>query len=95
MSSYNKCKYFKTILNPNEPLEVLSNYVNLGLSYKNKVRSDISVISELPSLRHVVVSGLAGSGKSMFMKYMTMSFFEGDREFVPRFGRVKTPKLSC
>jgi hypothetical protein len=64
MTSYNKCKFFKTILNPNEPLEVLSNYINLGLTYKNKVRSDISVISELPSLVHVIVSGLAGSGRA-------------------------------
>ena len=62
--SYNKCRYFKTILNPNHPLEVIQNYVHVDLIFNKKTLTDDDLIKQLPKLKHTVITGLAGSGKS-------------------------------
>lgn len=89
-ASYNKCRYFKTILNPGQPLEVLDYYVNISLSSKKRTIADVDLVQELPKLRHVVVTGLAGSGKSMFMKYLTVCRFENPQGLVPLFVELRT-----
>jgi hypothetical protein len=88
-SSYNKCRYFKTILNPNQPLEVITNYVNITFFYNKNTIPDIELIKRLPALRHTVITGLAGSGKSMFMKYMTVCCFESIHNFTPLFVELR------
>ena len=88
-SSYLKCRYFKTMLNPNEPLEVIKHYVNVDFSYKDKKISDVKLINLLPNFRHTVITGLAGSGKSMFMKYMTVCCFESIHDYTPLFVELR------
>jgi len=83
--SYERCRLFKTILNPNQPLDLVSNYVHVSLTCGSEKLDDDELITELAKRKHIVVVGLAGSGKSMFMKYATICKFENPVNGVPLF----------
>jgi len=89
-ASYNRCRYFKTILNQSQPLEVTKYYVHNTLFCGQKRVTDDELIEEVGSLLHVVVTGLAGSGKSMFMKYFTVSKFENPAGSIPIFIELRS-----
>ncbi len=88
-TSYNKCKYFKSILNPNLPLEVTSHYVNVSLTCGTRTVKDNDLIDDFPAKRHVVITGTAGSGKSMFMKFATVKHFEFPKGIIPLFVELR------
>jgi predicted NACHT family NTPase len=88
-TSYNKCRLFKTILNPSVPLELKKHYVHVLLTRSNRKLLDELLINELPALKCVVVTGLAGSGKSMFMRYLTVLRFENPNGTVPLFVELR------
>ena len=87
--SYERCRFFKTILNPGVPVELKTHYVHVTLSYGKRVVTDDSVIAGLEKDRRVVITGLAGSGKSMFMKYLTIQKFEEKENRVPLFVELR------
>lgn len=89
VTSYNKCRFFKTILNPQQPIPVKSHYVHVDLSCNGKTISDDQLILNASSYERVVVTGLAGSGKSMFMKYITVCLFEEPRGIIPLFVELR------
>lgn len=88
-ASYNRCRFFKTILNQVQPLEVTEYYVNNTLTCGSTHILDTDLIDQLTGLRHVVVTGLAGSGKSMFMKFLTVCRFENPRGDIPLFVELR------
>jgi hypothetical protein len=88
-NSYHRCRHFKTILNTQTPLEVTKHYVNINLTNGDSKKFDDEVIDSISALKFVVVTGLAGSGKSMFMKYMTCKFFESPRYGLPLFVELR------
>lgn len=77
-STYDKCRYYKTLLNPLEPCDLSETYVNVNMERPNgKDRlKDIELIHSFLDGHKYVVTGLAGCGKSMFMKYAALSTFE-------------------
>ena len=83
--SYDRCRFFKTILNRNQPLELLAQYIHLSLSCGSETLTDDQLVKEISTRKHVVVTGLAGSGKSMFMKYATLCKFESPVDGIPLF----------
>lgn len=87
--SYERCKQYKTILNTNQPLDLAVNYVHVTLSCNREVFSDDDLINQLVNRRSVVITGLAGSGKSMFMKYLTICKFEDPSCGVPLFVELR------
>ena len=88
-ASYNRCKVFKTILNQSQPLDVKKHYVHNTLCCGDKTVTDDDLIQSISSLKRVVVTGLAGSGKSMFMKYLTLWKFENPTGSVPLFVELR------
>lgn len=88
-ASYNRCRFFKTILNQAQPLEVVSHYVHNTLTCGNRTISDDDLIAKLSEWKYVVVTGLAGSGKSMFMKYLTICKFERPAGSIPLFVELR------
>lgn len=88
-NSYNRSKIFKTILSPHEPLNVKDHYIQLTLTCGKKVEKDEDVINEIHNIKSLVVTGLAGSGKSMLMKYMTLRRFENSSLGVPLFVELR------
>ncbi len=85
MTSYRRCRTFKTLLNPNLPLDLIDNYVHINLRCADKAITDDDLISHLDNHKFVIITGLAGSGKSMFMKYLTICKFNGTNVKTPLF----------
>src|SRR6185437_11261210 len=83
--SYQRCTKIKTIINGDTPTELLKSYVNLNFSKKKQICDDIDLIERMWAEKHVVVSGPAGSGKSMFMKYLWLSVFAQPKGKIPIF----------
>lgn len=89
VNSYNRCRFFKTILPPNQPLEVVSNYVNVTIKSSGGEIADDELVKALPKNKSVVITGLAGSGKSMLMKYLTVIHFEQPQGAIPLFVELR------
>jgi hypothetical protein len=88
-TSYGRCRLVKTLLSQDRPLSLLDVYVNLSLDCKNQHLTDDDLIQDLDSYRRVVITGLAGSGKSMFMKYLTICRFENPQGAIPLFVELR------
>ena len=63
----------------------LSQYVNLNFTCGNKVFDDFAVIEELRKRKKLIISGTAGGGKTIFMKYLWISLFENPKGKIPVF----------
>ena len=87
--SYSRCGTFKTILNPSQPLNLLTNYIHVDLSCNGLSITDEDLRLQIPSMRSVVVTGKAGSGKSMFMRWITLQSFERPEACVPIFVELR------
>jgi hypothetical protein len=88
-TSYGRCRLVKTLLSQDRPLALLDIYINLLLACKDQYFIDDDLIADLDSYRRVVITGLAGSGKSMFMKYLTVCRFENSRGTIPLFVELR------
>lgn len=84
-STFDRCTKIKTLLNKDEPVELLSQYVNLNFKCGNKSFDDFKVIEEIRKRKRVIISGTAGGGKTIFMKYLWVSFFEKPQGKIPVF----------
>ncbi len=74
-----KCCLIKTpIINRDKPTYLFDIYVHTKLILRNKIYSDDEFISQLKTLRSVVITGNAGTGKSMFMRYRFLALCEKD-----------------
>lgn len=72
-----KCSRVKSLLNRDEPLQTKQQYVNIAFSSMQQVIWDHDIIESCRRSRvSFLVSGLAGSGKSMFMKWLTLSLVD-------------------
>lgn len=90
-SSYIRCRFFKTILNPYEPADLAKAYIPLRLNKPQSVESisDQDLFKRFRSGERIVVTGLAGSGKSMLMRYSTIDSFENYSFGVPLFVELR------
>ncbi|MFZ1884189.1 MAG: hypothetical protein WAU53_11485 [Rhodoplanes sp.] len=81
----NKCSAIKTFLNRDEPVSLLSVYVQTRLRCGSKTYSDQELIERICDTKNIVVLGSAGSGKSMFMKFLFIALCQQPRKQVPLF----------
>jgi hypothetical protein len=81
----NRCSYVKTILNYDQPVPLSSIYVATKLLSNKKYYDDYKFLEQIFNIRNAVVVGTAGSGKSMFMRYVFISLFENSRGKIPLF----------
>lgn len=88
-TTHQKCSQFKTILNTNKPIDLISNYVSINLRCGNESISDHDLIESLDEKKLMVITGLAGSGKSMFMKYLTLCRFQSRTGAMPLFVELR------
>jgi hypothetical protein len=88
-TSYERCKTVKTLLSQDRPLALLDIYVHLFLDCKNTHLIDDDLIENLSTYRRLVITGLAGCGKSMFMKYLTICRFENAHGTIPLFVELR------
>ena len=84
-ATFDRCTKIKTLLNKDEPVDLLSQYVNLNFKCGNKEFDDYAVIDELRKRKKIIISGTAGGGKTIFMKYLWVSLFENPKGKIPVF----------
>ena len=85
ITSYDRSRTFKTILNPQLPLDLIGNYVHVTLSCGENRHLDDKLIESIGDRKSVVVVGRGGSGKSMFMRYLTVCKFHNSDGVIPLF----------
>lgn len=93
-TSYERCRQVKTLLTQDRPLPLLDIYVHLFLDCSGECVSDDSLIENLGKYGRVVVTGLAGCGKSMYLKYLTICRFENGRGTIPVFVELTRAKFA-
>ena len=69
-ANYAKCETLKTLLNRNDPIALTDCFVAPDFNLKGAIISSTAFLDHInQSGDKVVITGLAGSGKSVFLKY--------------------------
>lgn len=90
-SSIEKYKYTKTILYKYEPVLIEDFYVNLDLGLNDKIIEARRVKNLIVVSNNLIITGIAGSGKSTLMKYLFLNSFENE-EHIPIFIEIRNIK---
>lgn len=88
-TSYEKCRHFKSVLPPSQPRDILAHYQQAEIS-NGRATFPASVVFENPyHTKSSIITGLAGSGKSMLLKYFVASYFVHPRGPIPLFVELR------
>lgn len=74
-----RCSRVKTIINRSESVALKTIHVPLQFSLAGKIYSESAIVDRICNGDKVVVTGMAGSGKSMSLKNMYLTLAEGGR----------------
>lgn len=85
LSTFNKCMEIKTILSDKKTEKMLSLYVDQNFEVDDVSVDQYSLVEKVKKGCASVVTGTGGGGKSMFMRYLWLSFFEDSRGKIPFF----------
>ena len=88
-ATFDRCTKVKTLLNRDQPVSLLSIYVNVKFRNGAKAIDDFGLIEKLQTQKRVVISGTGGGGKTIFMKYLWISLFENPNGRVPIFVELR------
>ena len=83
-ATFKKCMTVKTILN-DAPSQTLSIYVDQSFAVLKRHFDQYEMIDHIRSGNSTVILGAGGGGKSMFMRYLWLSFFEKSEGKIPFF----------
>jgi predicted NACHT family NTPase len=86
--TFERCSKTKTIINRSEPVLIRDIHVPLNFGIGDKIFSERAVSDKVLSGQQVVISGIAGSGKSMSMKSMYLQFAQSG-SVVPVFAELR------
>lgn len=90
-ANYAKCETLKTLLNRNDPVALESCFVAPDFHIKDEITSSADFLEELnQSGGKVVITGLAGSGKSVFLKYSFRNAIEVGYSYYPIFFELRS-----
>jgi hypothetical protein len=85
MATLRKCSSVRTLLHRDEPVPLSDIYVKTHLKSSKRVFDDVAFIEALPEIPNTLIVGTAGSGKSIFLKYLFLALFERRRGKIPLF----------
>jgi NACHT domain-containing protein len=88
-ATYDRCTKLKTLVSPMEPVNLLDQYVGLKFQCGEKKFDDYALIDEIRTRKRVVISGTGGGGKTIFTKYIWISFFENPQGQIPVFVELR------
>lgn len=88
--TFNKCNEVKTILNSEKSVQTLSIYVDQRFSVGSKHIDQYAMVDRIRHGESVVILGEGGGGKSMFMRYLWLSYFEKSDGKIPFFIELRT-----
>lgn len=87
---YAKCSQTKTLLHGSTPTSLFNIYVNSGLQKDSKSFTDLDLIQDTISRPvRFIFTGTAGSGKSMLMKFFTLSLIQKQDKKLPIFFELR------
>lgn len=90
-TTYKRCSHVKTIASDDTSVPIDDVYVNLGLSSLNRKIEDRDLINlavnEMPTCS--IISGTAGSGKTMMMKYLSTEIYKAQYRAIPLFVELR------
>ena len=90
-ANYAKCETLKTLLNRNDPIALEACFVAPDFKLKRKIISSTDFLDYInQSNGKVVISGLAGSGKSVFLKYSFRNVIEEGYSYYPIFFELRS-----
>lgn len=85
-----RCSHVKTLIRRNDPISLNSIYVQQVFENDDKYKTDEDVIKHMHSNARFIVSGFAGSGKSMFMKHAFLEIAAVATDRIPIFLELKS-----
>jgi NACHT domain len=83
--TYKKVSTIKTFVNPQTPIDLYDNFVSLTLKNEFETINEIDLIENIKPGCRIVVSALAGRGKSVLMKYIALSKYHAPTGSIPLF----------
>jgi hypothetical protein len=85
-----KCSFVRTpIINRDHPTPIGEIYVKTRLRFRKKIVSDTEFVDALTGSDSIVIAGSAGSGKSVFMKYLFLALCNSKRSKIPLFFELR------
>ncbi|PTM95218.1 NACHT domain-containing protein [Mycoplana dimorpha] len=84
-STFQKCIEIKTILSDKKPEKTLDLYVDETFDVDGKEVDQYTLVEKVKKGAACVITGTGGGGKSMFMRYLWLSFFENPEGRIPFF----------
>lgn len=89
-ATFQRVRNIKTFLKPNERVDLLSVYVPVNLSFRDEIVSPEALVSAANSNGRIVVTGLAGRGKSILMRYVSLCMYHSPQGKIPLFLELRT-----
>ena len=90
-ANYAKCETLKTLLNRNDPIALEDCFVAPDFKLKGAAISSTDFLRHIThSTDKVVITGLAGSGKSVFLKYSFRNVIEEGYSYYPIFFELRS-----
>lgn len=90
-ANYAKCETLKTLLNRNDPISIEDCFVAPDFKAKGRVCNADELLSEVEkSGGKVIITGLAGSGKSVFLKHSFRTVIEKGYTYYPVFFELRS-----
>ena len=89
-STFSRVRTIRTFLKKNEPVELLDQYVPASLQVGEETTSGEDLIESLLKGGRFVVSGLAGRGKSVFLRFVALSLYYNPRGRIPIFIELRS-----
>lgn len=89
----------KTFANPSEPVLLIDHFVSCTLQCNKSTYSENEIRENLGKNGRIIVTALAGFGKSILLKYLALSFYENPMGKIPIFielrdlNRIQNPDL--
>ena len=90
-ANYAKCETLKTLLNRNDPIALEDCFVAPDFTLKEELISSSDILNHVNQCGgKVVITGLAGSGKSVFLKYSFRRVIEEGHSYYPIFFELRS-----
>lgn len=83
--TFKRVSTIRTFLKPTESVDLLDHYVPVDLTDKSCDMKVDQVIDQLSKGACFVISGLAGRGKSVLMRYIALCLYHSPRGRIPLF----------
>lgn len=98
--THDRVSTIKTFVNPSQPVRLLDHFVSpMLISEKSVQITDQDLLSKLEKPCRIVISAMAGYGKSVLMRYIALQSFENPNGRLPLFvelrelNRITSPNI--